>query len=234
MNTIYLLLLSIFLYPFISLGQTQGQVYNYEIGDVLETRFMTNSLPPITYQLDTIVDKQVNGTIITYTIHRQTKYDGPPPYPQYNFTTETLTISTTATATHAPMMSTCLPYINSTNTGNCGQTVWKRESNSDTNCFEPPIWISSLYEGLGGPYYYGNDASNPGWFVQNELIYSNTAQWGECGNYYWIAGVEELSPMERELIKIVDLMGRETKAKPNTPLIYIYSDGSTEKMYIPE
>ncbi len=36
---------------------------------------------------------------------------------------------------------------------------------------------------------------------------------------------------EKELIKIVDLMGRETEDKPNTLLIYIYSDGTTEKVF---
>lgn len=34
----------------------------------------------------------------------------------------------------------------------------------------------------------------------------------------------------KELIKIVDLLGRETEFKSNTPLIYIYSDGSTERV----
>ncbi len=33
----------------------------------------------------------------------------------------------------------------------------------------------------------------------------------------------------RKLIKIMDIHGRLTKAMPNTPLLYIYSDGSIEK-----
>jgi hypothetical protein len=33
------------------------------------------------------------------------------------------------------------------------------------------------------------------------------------------------------LIKIVDYIGRETQPKPNTPLIYIYSDGTTKKVF---
>ncbi|MEJ6749326.1 MAG: hypothetical protein QNK60_05300 [Flavobacteriales bacterium] len=33
----------------------------------------------------------------------------------------------------------------------------------------------------------------------------------------------------RKLIKIMDIHGRLTKTMPNTPLIYIYSDGSIEK-----
>jgi len=34
------------------------------------------------------------------------------------------------------------------------------------------------------------------------------------------------------LMRIVDVLGRETAAKPNTVLFYIYSDGSVEKKYI--
>lgn len=34
----------------------------------------------------------------------------------------------------------------------------------------------------------------------------------------------------KEVIKIVDLLGRETKFQPNIPLIYIYSDGTTERV----
>ena len=35
----------------------------------------------------------------------------------------------------------------------------------------------------------------------------------------------------KTLIKILDPMGRETTFKPNTPLIYVYDDGSTEKVF---
>ena len=43
--------------------------------------------------------------------------------------------------------------------------------------------------------------------------------------------LEELTSGKKELIKVVDLMGRKTQFKPNTPLIYIYSDGSTKKVF---
>ena len=42
--------------------------------------------------------------------------------------------------------------------------------------------------------------------------------------------IEELS-INKELIRITDLMGRETEYKPNTPLLYIYSDGSVERVF---
>jgi hypothetical protein len=43
-------------------------------------------------------------------------------------------------------------------------------------------------------------------------------------------GIEELPQNEKELILIVDFMGRETEFKPNTPLIFIYSDGTRERV----
>lgn len=36
---------------------------------------------------------------------------------------------------------------------------------------------------------------------------------------------------EKEIVKIVDLMGRQTEIRSNEILIYIYSDGSTEKVF---
>ena len=42
--------------------------------------------------------------------------------------------------------------------------------------------------------------------------------------------INELST-SKSLIQILDLMGRETSFKPNTPLIYVYDDGSIEKVF---
>lgn len=39
---------------------------------------------------------------------------------------------------------------------------------------------------------------------------------------------------ERELVKIIDVIGREVPLTPNTPLIKIYSDGTTERVIIVE
>ena len=42
------------------------------------------------------------------------------------------------------------------------------------------------------------------------------------------ASIDELNSSEKELLMIVDFMGRKTDFKPNTPLIYVYRDGSRE------
>ena len=49
-----------------------------------------------------------------------------------------------------------------------------------------------------------------------------------------VLGIENLSPKQKELIKVVDLFGRETTPKKNTLLVYIYSDGTIAKKVIVE
>ena len=46
-----------------------------------------------------------------------------------------------------------------------------------------------------------------------------------------IMDVGELNLNGAELVKVVDLLGRETPIVPNTPLIYMYSDGSIERVF---
>lgn len=43
--------------------------------------------------------------------------------------------------------------------------------------------------------------------------------------------LNELTPSPKQLVKVVDQMGRETENKPNSLLIYIYSDGTAEKVF---
>jgi hypothetical protein len=48
-------------------------------------------------------------------------------------------------------------------------------------------------------------------------------------------GVSEQINTTKKLIKIVDVLGRKTnKLKTNTPLFYIYDDGSVEKKIVVE
>jgi hypothetical protein len=45
------------------------------------------------------------------------------------------------------------------------------------------------------------------------------------------SSLNELSNEKAKLIKITDLMGRETAFKPNAILIYIYNDGTIKKVF---
>lgn len=50
-------------------------------------------------------------------------------------------------------------------------------------------------------------------------------------NQVFVGIQEQTFQNKKELIKIVDLFGRETEEQPNTTLIYVYDDGTTEKIF---
>jgi hypothetical protein len=168
---------------------TNAEVYNFEIGDVLQTKRTSVGTPGYLYELDTIVDKVVGSGIITYTIQRHTVFIGP--VSSETPSVETLVVNNLNSAANHYFYVSCLPPIDSSYTDLCGQGIDQRKSDWDTSCFEPPMWISTLQEGLGGPYYSIVDYSNM-LDLNYELIYSNTAQWGPCGSYFDLAvGMEE-------------------------------------------
>ena len=67
-----------------------------------------------------------------------------------------------------------------------------------------------------------------GWFAGNP----NT----ECIYPFYIAGttsIEEES-INKELLNAIDILGRDIEERKNTPLFYIYDDGTVEKRIIIE
>jgi hypothetical protein len=168
---------------------TNAEVYSFEIGDVLQTKRTSGGTPGYLYELDTILNKVVGTGIITYTIQRHTVFIGP--VSSETLSVETLVVNNLSSAANHYLYVSCLPPIDSSYTGVCVQGIDQRKSDWDTSCFEPPMWISTLHEGLGGPYYSIVDYSNL-LDLNYELIYSNTVQWGPCGSYFDVAlGMEE-------------------------------------------
>jgi hypothetical protein len=66
----------------------------------------------------------------------------------------------------------------------------------------------------------------------NERIISGLNQIQIPGNnsHPCMNSIEDLDAPSRALVRIIDIIGRETTFKPNVPLIYIYSDGTAEKV----
>jgi hypothetical protein len=85
-------------------------------------------------------------------------------------------------------------------------------------------------EGLGVVYssvqQYGNWVD----YTVAELIYSNVGGL-QCGLYVPLGLGEIELDQNRYLVKVVDLLGRETSIQPNTVQIYLYSDGTIEKIF---
>ena len=65
--------------------------------------------------------------------------------------------------------------------------------------------------------------------IDSQMYFSEDCNYPEnCSSS--TVGINELTT-SKNLIQILDLMGRETSFKPNTPLIYVYDDGSIEKVF---
>ena len=72
-----------------------------------------------------------------------------------------------------------------------------------------------------------NDLTSNG----NDRTLLNGVTWStNVPSYTCDLGIDEVLHSEKELVMIIDFMGRETEFKPNTPLIFIYSDGSRERV----
>lgn len=87
-------------------------------------------------------------------------------------------------------------------------------------------WVSLKYLGIDSlVVIHGEGANcNPGHIFISPLIIN--------GNRLDIAENEKIST--KKLIRIVDVMGNDIAVQANKLLIYIYSDGSTEKVFIKE
>jgi len=91
-------------------------------------------------------------------------------------------------------------------------------------------WLlcDSLIPVPGATNQYYSGASSV--YVALVISYLGCVDTSDC-QYVCTWGLEELKAGSVELVKVVDLMGRETEDKPNTLLIYIYSDGTAEKVF---
>ena len=116
----------------------------------------------------------------------------------------------------------------------------------------------SLIDTINVTVHLVNDSANlDAWYTNQGLplngnsinclftdqLYWNTGASTPWGSWTFIHGnpgvdqnvvlaVGDFSYQKKKLVKIVDILGRETSFKNNHILIYIYSDGSTEKKYI--
>ena len=81
-----------------------------------------------------------------------------------------------------------------------------------------------------------NGETNQSFTASSSGNYAVIVTANECSNMsdcilMNFTGTGNLSNTPKTLIKILDLMGRETNFKPNIPLIYVYDDGSIEKVF---
>lgn len=119
------------------------------------------------------------------------------------------------------------PIINPVNNSNPndGSTVERREWINGTNC----VSVTELKVIGGGhdwPGSYGNMDINASVEIWNFVSKFDINGLINCSS----SNINETNlPKNKQLIKIIDFLGREINNKLKTPLIYIYDDGSVEK-----
>ena len=88
-----------------------------------------------------------------------------------------------------------------------------------------------IYPYTPGPYYYGisQGSGNIGPQSGHHTIPTNCMPYNGTTSIF-----DEDYGIEKKLNHIVDLFGRKTNSKANTPLIYIYKDGTVEKRIVIE
>ena len=108
------------------------------------------------------------------------------------------------------LLSNQLGCLNVKNGNNTNFTFFNTINNPNLTCIEVDdvAWSNTNWTDIDAQTSFSTSCANP------------------CA-----LGITDLSNTPKQLLKIVDLMGRETPYKPNTVLIYVYDDGSTEKVF---
>jgi hypothetical protein len=117
-------------------------------------------------------------------------------------------------------------YMSLSSFGNDSMLLFKYDRLAIGSDFLNPIRLNSQ---INGPNLINSQPSYA--TAANVLVWVRNDEFTWDGNDLYIAqnstvSIEELSTESKELVKIVDLMGRETVYVPGVILIYIYSDGT--------
>lgn len=168
---------------------TNKQVYDFEVGDIIQSESSMNkysSVTPPTYETKTILKKVftiATDTVLTYTIKRD--YYTPANCQGCNATYFTDTVKQIITDLNAVAylnnLTTCLDIHDTVYKDYGDKLVWERSPKEDIthNCFEPTIETSKLIQGVGGPFYSRLEPEGPISF-DNILIYykKSSESWG--------------------------------------------------------
>ena len=119
--------------------------------------------------------------------------------------------------------NTALIYLNCSN--NQLQCLnLKNGNNNSVNDFEADINPNLTCIEVDDVNY-----STTNWNDIDPQMYFSTDCNNACSN---TSSISELNNTPKQLIKIVDMLGREIPFKPNTPLLYIYDDGTVERKMV--
>lgn len=114
-------------------------------------------------------------------------------------------------------------------------------------CQDNQLMCLNVKNGFNQYLYAFNTTNNPNlWCIEVDDPSSMSAAWSSANGYIdpqsgysnycenaCTTGQEELDAefIQRQLLKIVDVTGKEAKFEPNKVLFYLYTDGTVERIY---
>ncbi|MFZ1687650.1 MAG: hypothetical protein WAU70_09525, partial [Flavobacteriales bacterium] len=145
---------------------TNGEVFDYDVGDVFHHTFLTQvnfQMGPPATQIDTVIAEQwTTGLdsaqyVISSWVYQPSPIIGFPPFLQHEYDTLWVT-DLLSPPQHIVLDFPCPPVLDSVGADmqHCGRMAWVQYVAGDT-CVESDYWISTFIAGCGGPYYDSYD-----------------------------------------------------------------------------
>ena len=116
---------------------------------------------------------------------------------------------------------------------------WITTAPDGTVLNEDSLWNTHQIDNMNNVQYYDTlnicityaDAGGYSTCCVTWIWDANLAVWAKMCS---VTSIGEIALFGKRIIKVVDVLGRQTKGKQNTPMIYIYDDGTVEKKIILE
>ncbi|MFM7662530.1 MAG: T9SS type A sorting domain-containing protein [Bacteroidota bacterium] len=187
-----LLLLFIVFTSTISFSQTfltNGQVYDFNVGDVVQGRYLAygpfgSGLP--TFETRTILGKELVASLdtIRYTVKRD--FYTPPPCqtcsPTFSYDTIIQTVTNLTLPAGHNNATDCYSLRDTLYLDTCGRMVWEKIPVYVDTCFEPITHTTQVVEGVGGVFFTKSDPSSGGATNTQFILTYYSKNTGSCGN----------------------------------------------------
>ncbi len=168
---------------------TNGQVYDFNVGDVVQGRYLAYSPGgggPPTYETRTILGKELAASLdtIRYTVKRD--FYTPPPCQTCSPTFSHDTIIQTVTNLTLPAghnnATDCYSLRDTLYLDTCNRLVWEKIPVFVDTCFEPITHTTQVVEGVGGVFFTKYDPSSGGATNTQFILTYYSKNTGSCGN----------------------------------------------------
>jgi hypothetical protein len=185
-NLLILLLNPLFSQTFL----TRGQVYDFNVGDIVQGRYLAYSPSgggPPTYETRTILGKELVATLDTihYTVKRDfyTLPYCPTCSPTFSHDTIIQTVTNLTLPAGHNNETTCFSLRDTLYFDTCGRQVWEIFPAYDSICFEPITHTTRVVEGVGGVFFTKSDPSSGGPTNTQFILTYYSKNSGSCGNF---------------------------------------------------